>query len=133
MSSRQWRYVKSVIVCFFPNCREKIKTFLLSQELALGKNPHGRRWDRHSIRLCLTLWCRSPRDYGELMNSKFLILPSKKQLRNFKNSIKQDAGINKDILHWMSNEVKVKNVSPEGLEGGLQLMKCQFNQICNLR
>lgn len=70
------------------------------------------------IRLCLTLWCRSPRGYGELRNSKILILPSEKLLQNFKNSIKQETGINKDILHWMSNEAKVKKVHLRVLKVG---------------
>jgi hypothetical protein len=65
-----------------------------SQKMALERNPHGRRWDKDIARLCLTLWCRSPRGYNELRNSKFIILPSQKILQRYKNTVDQEAGIN---------------------------------------
>jgi hypothetical protein len=48
-----------------------------------------------------------------------LILPSEKLLQRYKNHVNQEAGINSDILHWMANEAKLKNLPPEGFEGGL--------------
>jgi hypothetical protein len=103
----------------FPECNEKMKTFLLSQKMANERYPKGRRWDRDIVRLCLTLCCRSAKGYTDLRNSKFLILPSEKLLQRYKNHVNQEAGINSDILHWMANEAKLKNLSPEGFEGGL--------------
>ena len=102
----------------FPECNEKMKTFLLSQKWPM-RVPKGRRWDRDIVRLCLTLWCRSAKGYTDLRNSKFLILPSEKLLQRYKNHVNQEAGINSDILHWMANEAKLKNLPPEGFEGGL--------------
>ena len=69
--------------------------------------------------MCLTLWCRSPRGYTELRNSNFMILPSQQLLQKYKNIVHQQAGINKDVLHWMANEAKLKNIPPEGFEGGI--------------
>lgn len=103
----------------FPQCTEKMKCFLMSQKTAMERHPNGRRWDRDIIRLCLTLWCRSPRGYRELRNSNFLVLPSEKSLQIFKNNVNQKAGINNDMLHWMVNEARLKNISPEGYKGGL--------------
>lgn len=46
-------------------------------------------------------------------------MPSEKLLQRYKNHVNQEAGINSDILHWMANEAKLKNLPPEGFEGGL--------------
>ena len=91
----------------------------MAQKMALERHPNGRRWDRDIVSLCLSLWSRSPRGYADLRNSKFLILPSRKLLQRYKNRIYQEAGINKDVLHWMRNEAQLKNIPPEGYEGGL--------------
>ena len=87
--------------------------------MALERNPHGRRWSKDIIRMCLTLWCRSPRGYADLPNSGFIVLPSQKSLQNYKNIVHQEAGINKEIFHWMANEAQIKSIPPEGYEGGL--------------
>ncbi|CAG2216361.1 unnamed protein product [Mytilus edulis] len=105
----------------FPDCSVKMQTFLLSQKMALERHPFGRRWNKEIIRLCLTLWCRSPKGYIELRNSNFLILPSHNLLQRYKNSVEQKSGINKEILHWMANEAKIKNIPPEGYKGGLMI------------
>ena len=87
-------------------------TFLKSQKMALERNPHGRRWDKDIVRLCLTLWCRSPRGYNELRSSKFTILPSQTILQRYKNTVDQEAGINKNVLHWMKNGCVKKIIPP---------------------
>lgn len=50
----------------FPECNAKMSEFLMSQKMALERNKHGRRWNKDIVRLCLTLWCRSPLSYSEL-------------------------------------------------------------------
>lgn len=40
-------------------------------------------------------------------------------LQKYKNTVHQQAGINKDILYWMAYEAKLKKHSPEGFEGGI--------------
>jgi hypothetical protein len=42
------------------------------------------------------------------------MLSSQNLLRKYKNSIHQEAGINTDMLAWMSNEARIKNL-PRGL------------------
>jgi hypothetical protein len=55
-----------------------------------------------------------------LRNSGFIVLPSQKILQNYKNIVHQEAGINKEILHWMVNEAQIKNIPPaEGYGDGL--------------
>jgi len=103
------------------DCPPKILEFLMSQKKALSSHPNGRRWDTNIIRLCLTLWCRSPKCYADLRESGFLVLPSQKLLQIYKNKIHQKAGLNKELLHWMKNEAMHKNIPPEGYEGGLIL------------
>ena len=92
--------------------------------MALERHPFGRRWRKDIIRLCLTLYCRSPRGYAELKNSNFMMLSSQNLLRKYKNSIHQEAGINIDMLAWMSNEAMI-------IKGVLYLTKCQYNLTCN--
>ncbi|XP_071174117.1 uncharacterized protein [Mytilus edulis] len=111
--------MSTILNNIFPDCSDKMKTFLISQKMALERHPNGRRWNRDIVQLCLSLWCRSPRGYTDLRNSKFLVLPSQKLLQRYKNRIHQEAGINKEMLHWMKNEAKLKNIPPEGYDGGL--------------
>ena len=103
------------------NCPPRIMQLLLDQQRNLKESKTGRRWSKEIIRLCLTMWCRSPRAYGDLRSSGFLLLPSHRLLQIYKNKIHQKAGINKEILHWMKNEAVNKNIPPEGYEGGLML------------
>jgi len=112
----------------FPDCSPKMQTFLASQKMALERHPFGRRWNKEVIRLCLTLYCRSPRGYSELRNSNFLILPSQNLLRRYKNTVHQEAGININMLQWMSNEAQAKNIPPEGYQGGLIIDEMSIQQ-----
>jgi hypothetical protein len=56
----------------FPDCPDKMKTFLFSQKMALERHQNGRRWNRDIVRLCLSLWCMSPHGYTDLRNSKMI-------------------------------------------------------------
>ncbi|KAJ8319800.1 hypothetical protein KUTeg_001387 [Tegillarca granosa] len=82
----------------------------------------------------MTLWCRSPKGYSELRNSNFIMLPSEKILQKYKNHVKQDAVINKDMLPWMLNEAKLKNIPPEGYEdfSTINHITCAFPNIYSL-
>jgi hypothetical protein len=102
-----------------PDCPERLKTFLTSQRDAVLRKSTGRRWNKEIIRLCLTLWCRSPRGYVDVRSSGFVVLPSTRILQYYKNAVNQTSGFNKDMFHWMLNEAKNRNLSPEGYEGGL--------------
>ena len=50
--------MKAVFQQIFPECGDKMSSFLLSQKQALEREPNGRRWNADIIRLCLTMWCR---------------------------------------------------------------------------
>ncbi|CAG2254808.1 unnamed protein product [Mytilus edulis] len=103
------------------DCSSQILEFLMSQKKALSNHPNGRCWNANIIRLCLTLWCRSPQCYTDLRDSGFLILPSQQILQIYKGRFHQKAGLNKELLHWMKNEAMHRNLSPEGYDGGLVL------------
>lgn len=52
-----------------PNATPQCKSLLLSQKTALdAKGPTGVRWSKEVIKLCLTLYTRSPGDYRDLSN-----------------------------------------------------------------
>ena len=69
--------------------------------------------------MCLSLYCRSPKAFQELHNSGFVVLPSQRLLRQYKNQVTQEAGISKEILKWMCQIAKNQNICKEGYEGGL--------------
>jgi hypothetical protein len=48
-----------------------------------------------------------------------LVLPSKRLLQYYKNSIKQTTCFNEDNLKWMAKEANNKQVSDFGKHGGL--------------
>lgn len=108
-------------------------------KMALERNPNGRSLSKAIIRLYLTLYCSSPRGYNELRGSYFLILPSQNLLRKYKNSLHQEAGVNKDMTKWMANEAKIKNIPPTGFQGGLIIDEIsiqpdvQFKKLINNR
>ena len=83
--------------------------------MALEGDPHGRRWNKDFIRMCLTLWCRSLRGYTYLRNSGFIVLPSQKILQDYKNIVHQEAGNNKEIFHWIVNEAPKKTYHLKGM------------------
>jgi hypothetical protein len=85
--------------------------------------------------MCLALWCRSPRGYAELRNSNFMILSSQQLLQKYKNIVHQQEGINKDVLHWMVNEARLKNnpPPPKVLKVVLLLMRCPYSQTFSLK
>ena len=103
------------------DCPPKVLEFLISQQQALSHKPKGRRWNKNIIRICLTLWCRSPKCYKDLRDSGFLVLPSQRILQIYKNKINQKPGVNIDLLHWMKNEAISRNLPPHGYEGGIIL------------
>ena len=58
--------LSKILQTIFPECSVKMQSFLMSKKMALERHPFGRRWSKDIIRLCLTLYCRSPRGYAEL-------------------------------------------------------------------
>lgn len=104
-----------------------------SQLENINKNPNGRRWDPSVIKLCLTLYCRSPKNYEFLYKGGYLILPSSRQIRRYKNRVDQKAGINKDIFQWMKNEAVLLEIPDDGYEGGLIIDEMSIQEDLQLK
>ena len=73
------------------------------------------------IRLCLSIWNRSPEAYKDLRDSDMLLLPSGRLLRMYKNSCTQDAGFNASVGQWIAQEAVKRKIGPEEREGGIIL------------
>lgn len=73
------------------------------------------------IRICLSLWNRSPEAYKELRESGVLVLPSGRVLQMYKNSCTQNPGLNESVGQWMAQEASKKKIGAEGREGGIIL------------
>lgn len=55
------------------------------------------------IRFCLSLAAKSPSCYEELHNSKVLVLPSQRHLKDYRNAIRPQRGFNKEILEELKS------------------------------
>ena len=102
-----------------PQVPDRMATFIKSQTDSVSTSPMARRWNKDILRMCLSLYCRSPKAFEELHNSGFVVLPSQRLLRQYKNQVTQEAGISKEILKWMCQIAKNQNICKEGYEGGL--------------
>ena len=102
-----------------PEASGEMLDLLVNQKQNLERNPKGRRWDKKTISLCLSLWCRSRKNYQQLRDSKVLILPSQSTLQLYKNCVDQQAGFHKDIFHWMKEEASKHYPSEGSFSGGI--------------
>ena len=50
------------------------------------------------IRFCLSLAAKSPSCYEELRNSNILVLPSQRQLKDYRNAIKPQTGFQEEVI-----------------------------------
>ena len=73
------------------------------------------------IRLCLSIWNWSPQAYHELRGSGMLVLPSGRLLQLYKNSIKQEPGLNKEVFKLMRQEAEKKQITKIQKRGGVML------------
>ena len=64
---------------------------------------------------------KSPKIYEELKSSGVLTLPSGRLLSLYKNSVRQNAGFNNEVLEWMQIELEKLKAGPFGREGGIML------------
>ena len=79
------------------------------------------QYNSRVIRLCLSIWNRSPEAYSELSQSGMIKLPSGRLLQYYKNAVPQHEGFNEDVLHWMEQEATKMKLSKEGKCGGIIL------------
>ena len=80
---------------------------LLESQLSnskIGLEKRQRRWDPRVISICLSINCRSPQANQDLGATGMLILPSKRLLQFYKNSVPQAPGIVDEHFQWMVKE-----------------------------
>lgn len=94
---------------------------LMENQLRNSQNMdvHQRRWDPKIISVALGLYLKSPSAYEMLKKTNMLVLPSKRLLQYYKNSVKQPVGISADNLQWMKMECSRQSVPDFGKHGGL--------------
>lgn len=73
--------LQTILDSIIPDCPPRMLAFLQSQQRAMNTSKNGRRWNKDIIRMCLSLWCRSPRGYKDLRDSGFMVLPSQQLLQ----------------------------------------------------
>lgn len=112
---------------------DKIATFLKSQLQTIESHPNGRRWPRDVTRMCLSLYCRSPKTYHDLSRSGFVVLPSQRVLQRYKNCVQQQPGINPEMLEWMKSIAVEQNVSKDGYNGGLMIDEIAIQEDLQLK
>lgn len=55
------------------------------------------------IRFCLSLAATSPSCYEELRNSKVLILPRQRRLKDYRNAIRPQRGFNDKVIEELKS------------------------------
>ena len=88
-----------------------MKFFWTEQQNYIQSNPTSVRYHPMIIRYCLALYAKSPSfyediRYNEKTGTGFLILPSQRRLRDYKNYIRPQRGFNKHIIHELNTKIK---------------------------
>ena len=83
-----------------------MKLFWEEQQKYLSSSKNGVRYHPMIIIYCLGLAAKSPAAYDEIRfddqnHSGFVILPSRRRLRDYKNYIRPQQGFNKNIVHQL--------------------------------
>lgn len=72
--------MSTILKTILPDLPDKTSLLFQSQIKSMNSSPFSRRWSTEIIKLCLTIYCRSPRSYQDLSKSGFLTLPSARQI-----------------------------------------------------
>ena len=88
-----------------------IKLFWEEQQKYLNSSKQPIRYHSMIIRFCLNLTAKSTAGYEEIRYNKatgsgFVILPSRRRLRDYKNYIKPKRGFNKEIIKELMDKIK---------------------------
>ena len=98
-----------------------MKLFWEEQQKYISSSKTGVHYYPMMIRYCLDLPAKSPAVYEEIRynedtNSGFLILPSRRCLRDYKNYIRPQQGFNKDVIKELCNIVsKFQTIEKYGI------------------
>ena len=87
-----------------------MKLFWEEQQKYVGKSRKGIRYHPMIIRYCLNLAAKSSAAYEEIrydekLGTGFLVLPSQRRLRDYRNYIKPERGFNKNIISELKSKV----------------------------
>ena len=88
-----------------------MKFFWEEQQKYLSSSKTGVRYHPMIIRYCLGLAAKYPSFYddirnGENNNTGFLMLPSRRRLRDYKNDIRPTQGFNRDVVNELAKNVE---------------------------
>ena len=80
--------------------------FWQQQKKLLKSSATGMRYHPMIIRFCLSLAAKSPSCYEELRNSKVLVLPSQRRLRDYRNAIRPQRGFQDEVVKVLQSETE---------------------------
>ena len=72
---------------------------------------------RRVVRLALDMYCKNPRVLDTIR--EFIVLPSNRLIRYYKNAVEQQPGWNDQIIAWCQKEALRQNLAPSSYWGGL--------------
>ena len=126
--------MREVLAKVLPDASGEMLDLLVNQKKNLERAPSGRRWDKKTISLCLSLWCRSSKNYQQLRDSKVLILPHGNTLRMYKNCVDQQSGFHADVFLWMQEEAKKHYPSDGSFAGGICIDEMSIQEdLCMIK
>ncbi|PFX11533.1 hypothetical protein AWC38_SpisGene24694 [Stylophora pistillata] len=102
-----------------------MKLFWRQQKKMLQSSPSGVKYHRMVIRYALSLAAKSPSCYEEIRQSKILVLPNQRTLRDYRNYIRPTRGFQKNEMKVQSNLVFDKHTGE--LIGYVDLGKPDIN------
>ena len=78
--------------------------FWQQQKKLFSSSGKGVRYHPMIIRFCLSLAAKSPACYEELRNSKVLVLPSQRRLKDYRNFIKPKRGFQEEVVEELKTQ-----------------------------
>ena len=78
--------------------------FWQQQQKLFSSTSTGVRYHPMIIRFCLSLAAKSPSCYEELRNSKVLVLPSQRRLRDYRNAIRPQRGFQEEVINELKSQ-----------------------------
>ena len=94
--------MEDIIDVILPNASTQMKALITEQRRQpSAKGRCGHRWSNDMITKCLSLWIRSPQGYQDLLETGFVVLPSRSTLKLYKNDVEQGSGFHVKVFHWM--------------------------------
>ena len=80
-----------------------MKLFWEQENKLFSSSSKGVRYHPMIIRFCLSLAAKSPSCYEELRNSKVLILPRQRRLKDYRNAIRPQRGFNDKVIEELKS------------------------------